>query len=207
MTGFKGRAADLAMAALSIAVGVILIVGTVTMEVRGKQVPGPQFFPILVSILLLVVGAILLAKQLIGLRDDRRRTWHRPDVAEDMLRDIGANTELIELDAIRAEEARRGATAVASPDGDSAPAAEEEGANWKAIGLVVLAIVVFIAILEPVGWILSAAALFWAVARCFGSRRTLLDAGVGLLVASAVQLIFVAGLGLTLPSGFLGVLF
>jgi putative tricarboxylic transport membrane protein len=45
--------------------------------------------------------------------------------------------------------------------------------------------------------------LFVTVARSFGSRRWLLNAITGLLLASTIFAIFNYGLGLTLPPGIL----
>jgi putative tricarboxylic transport membrane protein len=65
-------------------------------------------------------------------------------------------------------------------------------------------VVGFVALLEHLGWIISAAALFWVVANALGSRRRIFDIGVGLLFSSTIQLAFGAALGLTLPPGFIG---
>ena len=58
-------------------------------------------------------------------------------------------------------------------------------------------------VLPVLGWLLSAAALFWVLSWAFGSRRPLLDIGVSIIVSSLVQLAFGAGLGLSLPAGIL----
>jgi putative tricarboxylic transport membrane protein len=64
--------------------------------------------------------------------------------------------------------------------------------------------VAFVLLLEPLGWIISAAALFWVVAYALGSRRPLFDIGVGLLFSSIIQLAFGTALGLSLPAGLAG---
>ena len=74
---------------------------------------------------------------------------------------------------------------------------------WRSMKPV-LFIVLFTAVLNILGWILSAAFLFWIICYALGSKRPGFDAGVSLLFASAIQLAFNAGLGLNLPSGFLG---
>ena len=61
----------------------------------------------------------------------------------------------------------------------------------------------FILVLPFVGWLLSAAALFWVIAWAFGSRRPLMDIAIGVIMSASVQLAFGAGLGLSLPAGFL----
>ena len=59
-------------------------------------------------------------------------------------------------------------------------------------------------LLDLLGWLLGAAALFWCVARAFGSTAVLRDAVVGLSVAAAAYIAFDMMLGLSLPSGLLG---
>jgi putative tricarboxylic transport membrane protein len=76
--------------------------------------------------------------------------------------------------------------------------------DWRTVGLLLAGVVAFVLVLNPLGWIISAAVLFWVVAYALGSRRPFFDAGVGLLFSSITQLAFGAGLGLSLPSGFIG---
>ena len=45
-------------------------------------------------------------------------------------------------------------------------------------------------LLDPVGWIIAAAVLFWGVAYALGSRRPVFDIGVRLVMSSVIQLIF-----------------
>lgn len=79
--------------------------------------------------------------------------------------------------------------------------------NWRTLGITVGSVAVFIALLDPLGWVLAGALLFWGVSIGLGSRRFVFDAAVALLVASAVQIAFSAGLGLTLPGGILAQVF
>ncbi|WP_433699374.1 tripartite tricarboxylate transporter TctB family protein [Nocardiopsis sp. CA-288880] len=79
--------------------------------------------------------------------------------------------------------------------------------DWRCLGIVVATMTVFIAILQPVGWLLSAALLFFGIAYALGSRRLLFDAVLSLTFSSLIQLAFVAGLGLNLPAGILGGIF
>lgn len=62
----------------------------------------------------------------------------------------------------------------------------------------------FAAVLEILGWVITAGLLFWCVARGFGSRRPVLDLVVGLTIASVAYIAFDMLLGLSLPSGILG---
>ncbi len=75
--------------------------------------------------------------------------------------------------------------------------------DWKTLGMILGAAMVFIALLKVVGWVLCAAFLFWVVSRALGSKRPLFDVGVALLFSSVIRLAFNAGLGLPLPPGFL----
>lgn len=86
-------------------------------------------------------------------------------------------------------------------------AAAEAPRDPKAVGIAVAAFLAFSLVLEPLGWILSAALLFWVISWALGAKRPLLGLGVGLILSSAVQVAFSMGLGLTLPSGLLGGIF
>lgn len=79
--------------------------------------------------------------------------------------------------------------------------------NWRTLGITVGSVALFIALLDPLGWVLAGALLFWGVSIGLGSRRYVFDGAVALLVSSAVQIAFSAGLGLTLPGGLLAMIF
>lgn len=76
--------------------------------------------------------------------------------------------------------------------------------DWPALAWCVGGFLAFALLLEPLGWIIAAALLFWCVARGIGSRSALFDASLGLVLSSAIYLAFHTGLGLPLPSGILG---
>ena len=75
--------------------------------------------------------------------------------------------------------------------------------DWRAVGICVLGFLAFALLLQPLGWILAAALLFWSVAVAMGSSKGLTDVAVALVMSSVVQLAFSAGLGLNLPAGIL----
>lgn len=79
--------------------------------------------------------------------------------------------------------------------------------NWRTTAITVGSVALFIALLSPLGWVLAGAILFWGVSIGLGSRRYVFDAAIALLVSSAVQMAFSAGLGLTLPGGILAEVF
>jgi putative tricarboxylic transport membrane protein len=79
----------------------------------------------------------------------------------------------------------------------------EEPNDWNAMAYVLLGLALFGMLVDPGGFVIAAATLFVAVSRGFGSRRLLLDAAVGLVLAAAIYALFVRGLGLYLPGGTL----
>ena len=186
---YTGRS-ELIIVAGVIALAVALTAGIVTMEIpEGTAFPGPTFFPIIVAVLLYVVG--------VALAIDVFRAPQRPHVADDpveisdeMLRDLGG------IDAT--SEIR-----VVSPEDSGAAASVRGSIDVKTVVITIGALAGFILVLPFVGWLLSAAALFWVIAWAFGSRRPLMDIAIGVIMSASVQLAFGAGLGLSLPAGFL----
>jgi putative tricarboxylic transport membrane protein len=73
----------------------------------------------------------------------------------------------------------------------------------RALVLVSAGLILQMLLLDLLGWVLAAALLFAAVARAFGSRRPLLDLGIGLVLSGLAFALFVYGLGLSLPVGSL----
>ncbi|GAA3401625.1 tripartite tricarboxylate transporter TctB family protein [Pseudarthrobacter polychromogenes] len=190
--GFGTGRSEFIVVAVLYALAIFLTVGTVTMKVQGKSAPGPQFFPILVCIVLYLV-ATLLAIQILRSPKVPDHSIHpgHGQFSADMLHDLGHLGK--EEDA-------------AFSDGPSRTPARtwKTYTDWRTVGLMLAGVVAFVLVLNPLGWIMSAAMLFWVVAHALGSRRPYFDAGVGLLFSSITQLAFGAGLGLSLPSGFIG---
>jgi putative tricarboxylic transport membrane protein len=87
-----------------------------------------------------------------------------------------------------------------SRDGGERPA---EPNNWKAITFVFGGLLLFGILVEPLGFVIAAAALFVAVSRGFGSERIALDAALGVALGAAIYLLFAQVLGLFLPGGSL----
>ncbi|WP_017568922.1 tripartite tricarboxylate transporter TctB family protein [Nocardiopsis halotolerans] len=199
---WRGRT-ELLVAALVLGLAGFIAVQTATMPVPpGTEPPGPRFFPTLVAIFMGGVGIALTVQ--VVLRPARTAAEEAPaaPVAED-----GATNEADE--STKAGEtsgdggAAEGTGARTAETGEEAPVR----IDWRRLGLVVAALVVFILLLQPVGWLLSAALLFFGVAYAMGSRRILFDIVLSLVFSSLIQLAFVAGLGLNLPSGILGGIF
>ena len=58
-------------------------------------------------------------------------------------------------------------------------------------------------LVEPLGFMTAAAALFVSVSRGFGSERLALDAAIGVALGAAIYFLFAQVLGLYLPGGSL----
>lgn len=75
--------------------------------------------------------------------------------------------------------------------------------DWPRLAWAVGGFAVFIALLLPIGWVLSAAVLFWCIARSMGSTRHFFDISLGLFFSSTIYLIFGVALAVDLPSGLI----
>lgn len=188
---WAGRS-ELIVPALVLALAAFLTYQTATMEVLGSSVPGPQFFPTIVCILLYGTALIHIIQILRHPHlPDPSNDSSNPDFSTDMLGDLAA-----------ASDAGRSKIEQRTP-GAKLPETWKTYSDWKTVGMVVAGVAGFILLLPIAGWILSAAALFWVVARALGSKRPLFDISISLLFSSVIQLAFNAGLGLNLPSGIL----
>jgi putative tricarboxylic transport membrane protein len=187
---FTSGRSEFIVVALLYAVAIFLTIGTATMNVQGSAEPGPQLFPILVCITLYLTATVLAIQILRHPRlPDTKAHPGSGDFSADMLRDLAHLPEGEQQ--TRIADAGRSGTWKTYTD-------------WKTVGQVVGGVVVFTLILQTVGWIASAALLFWIVSRALGSKRPVFDLGIALVFSSAIQLAFNAGLGLNLPAGFLG---
>ncbi|MFO7297489.1 MAG: tripartite tricarboxylate transporter TctB family protein [Pseudomonadota bacterium] len=89
----------------------------------------------------------------------------------------------------------------------SRDAAEAEGAaqtpenDWPSFLTALAGPTLFLLTVEPLGFAVATALLFAAVARAFGSRRLILDLGIGILIGAVILVAFSYGLGLVLPLG------
>ncbi|SHI55818.1 putative tricarboxylic transport membrane protein [Nocardiopsis flavescens] len=176
---WRGRS-EIFVGLLTVGIGAFLAVQTASMHVPDNSAsPGPQLFPALVAALMIVLGSAL------ALQVARRPAPEPDDGGADRPEGAGVVGDLVEGE---------------SPH-TAAPATHSD---WRTVGTVLGSVVLFALLLQPVGWLLSGALLFFGVAWAFGGRRPLFEATVALVYSSVVQLAFVAGLGLNLPSGILG---
>ena len=86
-----------------------------------------------------------------------------------------------------------------------APAGEnpEDRTDWLPIGAIAVGLIQQILLFEPLGFMPTAAVLFFCVAYGFGSRRYLRDAVIAIALAAVAYVGFVHVLGLHLPAGTL----
>lgn len=173
-----GGRGSLIAAGLTFALALYITVGLFTMDVADSaQAPGPKFYPAILAVISIVL-CIVLTVQVI----------RKPEHAETIVVQVQNDTDV---------------------DTGSAPATHEVAfkGDWKAVVIAVATFLGFALLLEPLGWIISAGAMFTIMAWSLGSKRLVFDIAVGLVVSSAVQVAFSMGLGLNLPSGILGGIF
>jgi putative tricarboxylic transport membrane protein len=75
--------------------------------------------------------------------------------------------------------------------------------DWRTIGLLALALLAYLVLIEPAGFIIASAILFVTAAFAMGSRRPVRDIAIGVILATVLYLVFNRGLGLSLPAGVL----
>lgn len=78
------------------------------------------------------------------------------------------------------------------------------GSNWTAVAITLGSFIAFAVLLQPAGWIISAALVFWGLTVGLGSTRYVLNLLIGLAASSIMQLVFAGMLGLNLPAGVMG---
>lgn len=171
-----GRAprGELIVAGTVAVIGIVVLARTAAMDVpETGAFLGPQFFPYIVGVLLLVLSTLLVVQHF------------RRDSPEDT------------------EQADAGQTDTEPADG----VAESDGPpaiDWKPLGLVAGTLVLHVLLLEPLGWLIAGAGLFFGVSYALGGRNVLRDLGVAFAMSALAQLAFSVGLGMSLPAGILG---
>jgi putative tricarboxylic transport membrane protein len=75
--------------------------------------------------------------------------------------------------------------------------------DWRTVGLLALALLVYLVLLEPAGFVIASALLFFGAAYAMGSRHYARDLVVGVLLAAVLYVGFTRGLDLQLPAGIL----
>jgi putative tricarboxylic transport membrane protein len=112
---------------------------------------------------------------------------------------VGAGLTLVGI--WLAVEALRGGTAVVSAESEDADPTLPT--DWRTVGLLALALLAYLLLLERAGFIIASVVLFVAAALAMGSRRLIRDIAIGVILATVLYLLFSRGLGLRLPAGVL----
>jgi putative tricarboxylic transport membrane protein len=77
------------------------------------------------------------------------------------------------------------------------------GTDWRTIAMLAAAFVANAVLIEPLGWPLSGAILFWGSAFALGSRHYVRDVLIALVLGVGSWYLFVLGLNISLPVGIL----
>ena len=75
--------------------------------------------------------------------------------------------------------------------------------DWRTVGLLALALLVYLLLIERAGFIIASATLFFMAAFAMGSRRLARDIAIGIVMSTVLYVVFSRGLGLSLPAGIL----
>jgi putative tricarboxylic transport membrane protein len=112
---------------------------------------------------------------------------------------VGAG--LVIVGAWLAYEALTGRAPVGSTDSEDADPTLPT--DWRCIALLALALLAYLFLIEPAGFIIASATLFVTAAFAMGSRRLARDVAIGIVMATVLYIGFNRGLGLSLPAGVL----
>ncbi|MFG1704610.1 tripartite tricarboxylate transporter TctB family protein [Nonomuraea sp. M3C6] len=77
----------------------------------------------------------------------------------------------------------------------------EAPTDWRSVGLVSGIFLAFAALLNVLGWIIAASLLFFGLSVALGAEHKLRAAVVAAVMGIATYLLFVKGLGVSLPGG------
>jgi putative tricarboxylic transport membrane protein len=78
------------------------------------------------------------------------------------------------------------------------------GTDWRTVLTIAGVFLANTVLMEPLGWPISGALLFWGCAFAFGARRHIRNAIIGLGISFGTYFLFELVLGLSLPGGVLG---
>ena len=77
------------------------------------------------------------------------------------------------------------------------------GSDWKTLGLLVVAFVANILLIERLGWPVSGAVLFFGTTFALGSRHLVRNVIISVALSVGSWYLFYLGLGIALPAGIL----
>ena len=98
----------------------------------------------------------------------------------------------------------RGRSELAAAKAEHTPGHQTSPQDWKRLGLLLLALVVFAAVNPFLGYVVSATLLFGIIAISLGAPNKAKACAYGFIVASIVFLLFDVLIGITLPAGVWG---
>ena len=75
--------------------------------------------------------------------------------------------------------------------------------DWRTVLTLIGAFVVNLALIEPLGWVISGTLLFWGSAFALGSRHHIRNLVIAVALALITFYAFAIGLGVNLPAGVL----
>ena len=75
--------------------------------------------------------------------------------------------------------------------------------HWRTVLLLIGAFVVNLALIEPLGWVISGGLLFWGSAFALGSRHHVRNLFIAAALSLTTFYAFAIGLGVNLPAGVL----
>ncbi|MFB6720425.1 tripartite tricarboxylate transporter TctB family protein [Kribbella sp. NPDC056345] len=107
---------------------------------------------------------------------------------------------LLVIAVLYAVDVARGGTGEAEGGEDVDPTS---AVDWKTVLLLIAAFVVNLVLIEPAGWVISGAVLFWGSAYALGSRHYLRNLLIAVALSLATFYLFAIGLGVNLPAGVL----
>lgn len=177
----RGRS-ELGVSLLLLLVGVLVLSDTLTMEtVADQRGPvGPKTVPVVVGIALLVVAVVL---------------------AIDVLRGGGRGEAVPRAAHPSGEVAGR-----RESDADVESGADEPG-DWRTVALLAGIFLASAALIDPLGFPVTGALLFWGSAYALGSRNLTRDPLIAAVLSMATFAAFNTLLGVPLPGGpLMGVL-
>jgi len=75
--------------------------------------------------------------------------------------------------------------------------------DWRTVLLLIAAFAVNAVLIEPAGWVISGAVLFWGAAFALGSRHHVRNVVIAVALSLVTFYAFAIGLGVNLPAGVL----
>lgn len=155
---------------------------------------------LLVAAALVVIGGIILI-QTQDIRIVKSMSQVSPRVIP-----YGVGTILIALGAWYAIDIVRHPHVISAGEDDE-DVDLEAPTDWSVLGFIALALAAFALLMQPAGFIVASAALFTISSTGMGSRKVLLNVGIGLILGAIIYVVFDRWLGVRLPGGITEPLF